>query len=167
MSSNSVTLKSGDTIWGLVAARNPGASNAEIQKKTQAVLDANGLTWETARTLKAGKEINLGGTPTPANNAQGAAAPAAAAPANSLQALIEQFLKMQGQTQQAQGGGNPFGGAVTPGGGLDAFLRGAPQGAGSNALAGLSGNFTFGLAGGDVLSFANPGIILGNLGLTG
>ncbi len=253
MSSNSVTVQSGDTIWGLVAARNPGASNAEIQKKTQAVLDANGETWDSARRIQVGRELDLsaagGGAPTGGKTAataktaivepkpepepkaeqpkadNPAPTPQNTAPAaqggNDLLALLEQYIRMQLQTGTldptlllllglgGQGGGGfgglfsglfgqggglfgqggglfGQGGGTNPfGGGLDAYLQSigilggglSPTTSKAIGLAGIdplnarslaaqTASFTFGLAGGDVLPFANPSVILGNLGIT-
>ena len=54
------TIQSGDTIWGIVKAKlGAGASNADIQNATQKVLDANGKTWDSAKSMRAGDTINL------------------------------------------------------------------------------------------------------------
>ena len=59
-SAGTVTLASGDTIWGHVKAQlGPDASDADIQNATQRVLDANNITWEDARTLQPGDTVDL------------------------------------------------------------------------------------------------------------
>jgi len=80
-----VALKSGDTIWGLVAKKlGPGASNAEIAAATNKVLKANGETAASARTMQVGEQVNLDvlDPKKPAAKPADPAAPAAGAPAD-------------------------------------------------------------------------------------
>ena len=134
------TIKSGDTIWGLVKAKNPGATDAEIQKKTQAVLDANGLTWESAKKMHAGDTVKLdAGLPAGAAPAPAPAAPApapAATPANTAQGaekplddaeflkLLQQYFAQQQENQPANA--DPFSIFNTPAQGQNGGLFGAP-----------------------------------------
>ena len=103
---STVALKSGDTIWGLVKAKlGAGASNADIQNATQKVLDANGETWDSAKTMRAGEEVNLGvldpkpaaaETPAAAGADPNTPTPNAPATENALGELEQQQLAQLG-----------------------------------------------------------------------
>lgn len=85
---NEVTLKSGDTIWAHVKKElGPDATDKEIFDATEKVLKANGQTWDSAKTMKAGEKVDLGVLnegKTPAVPAAPAAPAQPAAPATGL-----------------------------------------------------------------------------------
>lgn len=63
------SLQQGGTIWGMVAARMPQADAATIQKKVGEVLQMNGLSWDGARRLPVGFNVQLPGDLAGAGNA--------------------------------------------------------------------------------------------------
>lgn len=87
---STVSLKSGQTIWGLVQAAKPGASATEVANLTNAVLKDNSITAAQAKTLQVGTKIDLSAlspapkpaAPAPAKAPAPAPAPAAAKPAD-------------------------------------------------------------------------------------
>lgn len=192
-----VAIKSGQTIWGMVQAKNPGASNAEIAKLTSQVLKNNNLTEASARSIKTGTEIDLSAADKtaakPTKTPTLAAAPPAPAIATPTTPALLEGLNLNslgfgsiGSAQQIAG--NPFGG-ITGLPGLDSIFQqfgplinsfgsnrqdlsqfvSKSQGSLNNLgkAANSGGQFLFGLSGGRVLPFTNPDVVLGNLNLLG
>lgn len=182
MSANMKTIQSGGTIWGMVKAANPGASDAQVQQLTQKVLDSNGLTWDSAKTLHAGDKVDLtaamGGGAAKATQPAAPAKPAQQAPTFTTNGDPTDELKylqflLGGATGQQQPNGannNPFAALSSlfgtgGNGGLDSFLnaKGLGKGTNSSLLAQQSGNFAFNATGQQFLPFANPFTILNNV----
>lgn len=103
MVGNVQTLQAGGSISGMIKAQNPGMSNAELVRKTQMVLDANGLDWDKAKSLQPGFQFDVsvlnGGQPpgaTPLNQAPNAVQ------INQQQISAQQLMALQQQLQMLQ-----------------------------------------------------------------
>ena len=84
---STVSLKSGDTIWGIVQQKlGPGATNKQILDKTNEILKLNNITAEGAKRMHVGDTVKLSQdlapkAPAPAPAPKPAPAPTPAAPA--------------------------------------------------------------------------------------
>jgi hypothetical protein len=141
-------------IWNMVKAANPGASEAEIWKKTDAVLKANGISWDSAR-----RNQKADGSPIPkqidmqaatGKNTSSVQPKSSTGQSSSLESLIMQLAEAQVKDARSPGG-------------LDAFLSGKGVNRNnSRSLAARGGNFVYSISGQQFNTHANPELVLGN-----